>query len=269
MQKVDFSLVDLPTEAPDSAENAGGLSVLIGLDPDRVEAVIEAAKYEFQDVSTRMDEIVRDAEAHEITDQASYENAIEKAGAIKKLMKKIESRRKDVIAGADRFVRGINAFTKTFKDRGDKAERVYKRKCSAYSAKIEAERRARDEERRRKEQELQDQINREAAEKGIAPVQVQAVEEKPETVVRTESGTTAHTRTVWTFRISDLDAIPREFLIPDTVRKHAQDPESLTPTEQGHVSWYFRKVREAIDAGVREIPGFSIYEDHTTVIRSS
>lgn len=269
MRKLNFSLVDLPSETGEfTAKGAGDLSILIRLDPDRVESVIEAAKYEFKDVSAKINEIIQAAESFEVNDQTSYETAIDRTGKIKKLLKKIESKRKDVIGGADRFVRGINSFTKRFKDSGSKAERIYKRKCSVYSVKIEANRRAREKERLEKDKEFQDQINQEAKEKGIEPVKVQTVEEKRETTVRTESGTSAHTRTEWTFKITALDQIPREFLIPDTVKKSIQDPDSLSPTEKNHLNWYFRKVRDAIDAGIREIPGLEIYQDHKTVIRA-
>jgi hypothetical protein len=121
--------------------------------------------------------VVREAEDFDITDQASSEAAIDRTGRVKNLSKKIESRRKEVIAGADRFVRGINSFCRTFKDRGDKAERALKRKCSAYSAKIEAERSARGGERRRKEREFQERINREGAIRDVEPVRIEAVEE--------------------------------------------------------------------------------------------
>ncbi|HOR33205.1 MAG TPA: hypothetical protein PK391_12420, partial [Syntrophales bacterium] len=65
-----------------------------------------------------------------------------------------------------------------------------------------------------------------------------------ETTIRTETGTSAHSRKPWKHRIIDGKKVPREYCSPS---------DAL--------------IREAIKHGVREIEGVEIYQEVKNVYR--
>jgi len=64
-------------------------------------------------------------------------------------------------------------------------------------------------------------------------------------VTRTDSGTSAHQRKVWTFEVQNASLVPADYKIVD---------EQL--------------IKDAIKMGIREIPGVRIFEETKTILRS-
>jgi hypothetical protein len=125
-------------------------------------------------------------------------------------------------------------------------EERLKIKLRQYGDMLEQQRRAREAEERRQRAELQKRLDEEAKAAGTEPVQVTAPVQPPapeQTVARTAEGS-AHVRKVWKFEIVDPGLVPEAYRVVD----------------EG-------KVRQAVSAGVREIPGVRIFEESTTVIR--
>jgi len=96
-------------------------AAIIGLDPEAVKPLLEVAKARFQREIAEMETAVEVAENFLVVDDRTHKEAIKNAGAIKKMLKALDVERKDVIGGADAFVRGVNAFIKIFKDMSNKA----------------------------------------------------------------------------------------------------------------------------------------------------
>jgi len=220
-------------------------AAIIGLDPEAVKPLLEVAKARFQREIAEMETAVEVAENFLVVDDRTHKEAIKNAGAIKKMLKALDVERKDVIGGADAFVRGVNAFIKIFKDMSNKAVNQYSRKCSTYSAKVEAERRKREAEAKKQAEEMQAKIDADAKAGGYEAPKVEFIPETRESsVVRTESGASAHTRKVWTFEIEDLEKVPGKYKVVDD-----------------------KVVNADIRAGVRNIPGLKIYQKETTVFK--
>lgn len=203
-------------------------------------------KARFADVDRRIDEMVKVAEAHVVTDEATLKQAVSMAGQAKTLDKEIEVQRKAIVDAPNRYVRSVNGFCKDFQARAKRIEAGLKLKIGAFQheqemARREAERKAQEEAKK-----LQKKLDAQAAKKGIEAPTVQApVMPEPESVTRTETGAAAYTRKQWTFDIEDPDQVPHEYCTVDE-----------------------RKIRDAVKAGVREIPGVKIYEDSKTILRT-
>lgn len=117
-------------------------------------------------------------------------------------------------------------------------------------AKREAESKVQAEERAKREAEEIEAARKKAEEEAAkheieAPTVLAPVIPVQEKVTRTESGTSAHQRKVWTFEVLDAALVPAEYKIVD---------EQL--------------IKDAIKMGCRAIPGVRIFEETKTVFRS-
>ena len=191
-----------------------------------------------------MEEMVAKASALSVVDDETNHRAVGLAGEAKRVFKAIEAKRKELVKEPNRYVRAVNAFAKQFTEKLKQVETSLKRKVADYQYRLELERRKREAEEKRKREELQRKMEAEAKEAGVEPVKLPdpVVPERPK-VTRTETGS-AHLRMEWTFEIKDETKLPREYLIPD-----------------------MKKIRAAVKAGVRTIPGVKIFERPTTVIK--
>lgn len=194
---------------------------------------------------TRLDDMVAQADALFVESDDQQRQAVEMAGQAKKLGKALDEARKRFVAAPGDYVRSVNALAKELADRLVLIETGLKRKISTHQARVELERRKAEEAARKAAAELQAKVDAEAKAAGVETVQVAApvIPEAPK-VVRTEAGA-AHQRKEWVFRVTDPAAIPRDYLVVDE-----------------------RAIREAVKAGVREIPGVEIFEETKTVIRT-
>ena len=100
---------------------------------------------------------------------------------------------------------------------------------------------------REEAEKLQEKLNAEAKEKNIEAPQVAApVMPEPEKVARSETGSAAYSRKDWTFEVQDAAQVPREYCEVSA-----------------------KLIRNAVKAGIREIPGVRIYKENKTVLRSA
>jgi len=219
-------------------EEAPGIS-LIKLDvatvkPDFAKYEVEIARWE------------QETGAMEVKDQPTQNHAVIIGGAVAKLRKAIDARRKEVIADAEAFVKGVNNFCKGFTERLKKIEDTTKQKISRYQELQEMTRREAEKKAQEEARKLQEQIDKEAQEKGIEPIKVDAPIIAPQpTTVRTDTGTTCYTMKHWVCEVYDASAVPREFCSPDQ-----------------------KKLDEAVKSGARAIPGCSIFEKTGTRFRT-
>lgn len=207
---------------------------------DPVLAVRSAlAEYE-PDIVAMVDE----ARALTVQDDAANVRAVELGNQARKLVKGIEDIRKKHVAPLNERVKDINAAAKVYTERLGEVETGLKRKIGVFQSQQELERRKAEEQARQAIAEEQARLDALAKKNNVAPVVLEAVlPPEPPRVVRTESGS-SHQRQEWTFEVQDETQVPREYLMVDE-----------------------RKIREAVKAGIREIPGVRIFQKSITVFR--
>lgn len=192
-----------------------------------------------------LDRMVAEAAALTVATDDDNNVAVIMAGTAKKLNRRIEDKRKEYVKAPNEYVKAVNGLAKSYQDRLAMIESGLKKKISQYQLRVELERRRQEEADRRAREELQAKVNAEAAALNVeAPVIAPAVAPELPKVTRTEAGT-ASQRKEWRFDVIDPAAVPRSFLMIDE-----------------------RAIRQAVKAGVREIPGVRVYEESITVIRS-
>lgn len=207
---------------------------------------IDHAKTALRPYVAEIDKMVSAADDLKIETEADNQRAVVLGTSAKKLAKQIDDKRKQIIADPNDFVKSVNSFAKIFTDKLGVVEDTLKRKISQY--RVAQEQKRREEEKRAREEaaKIQAALNADAEKKGIeAPQVVAPIIPKAPAAVRTETGA-ASGRKVWTFELEDLDKVPREWLRLDEI-----------------------KVRDAIRAGVRDIPGIRIFEEEKTVFRTA
>ena len=230
-------------------------------------------------------QICFEAEDLEVTDDNQMQIAITFGGKAKAITKNIETQRKKTIEGASAFIETINKMCKILTEPLRLAEAATKNKINIYQIAVEAERQRQQEAARRAAQELQDKLRREAEEANrkareeasrkaeeearlrraseaeIAAAKLAAQEKviaqavepivilppviPPKPVPRTESGTLAYQVRSWKHEVTDESLVPRHYMAIDE-----------------------KKIREAIDMGLRELPGIRIYEEVETRFRN-
>ena len=199
---------------------------------------LEEVKPSFDEYLERVSLFEKSAEALEVKDDETREQAANLAAGAKKISKAVDARRKEVIAPAESFVKSVNAFCRKFTDRLSTAAGIAGRKELAYIELQEMKRREQERLAMEAAAKLQKQINKEAAKKHIEPIQVAApVIPETKTTMRTEAGATSYTITRWVCDVLSPAEVPREYCSPD----HG-------------------KLNDSVKNGVREIPGCKIYE---------
>lgn len=199
---------------------------------------LEEVKPSFDEYLERVSLFEKSAEALEVKDDETREQAANLAAGAKKISKAVDARRKEVIAPAESFVKSVNAFCRKFTDRLSTAAGIAGRKELDYINLQEMKRREQERLALEATAKLQKQINKEAAKKHIEPIQVAApVVPEMQTTARTESGVTSFTVKTWEVEVVSENEVPREFCSSD-----------------------MRKLREAVKNGVRDVAGCRIYE---------
>ena len=169
------------------------------------------------------------------------------AGAAKSEIKLIETKRKDITAPINDVVKKINGLCKEVTDPLTEIENLAKKRLNSFHAFQEMERQKIAEAERQRAVEEQKRLDAKAKELGVeAPIvpEILAPEKTNSTCTRTEHGT-SYTKKIWSFTIQNASEIPLEYLIIDE-----------------------RKIKEAVKAGIRNIPGVNIYEQSSVAIRS-
>jgi len=137
------------------------------------EMSLETVKPKFRDLVTGVDIMVARANGLVVDSDGGLKDATALGVDAKRIAKLIEAKRKEVIGPHSEFVSSVNNFCSGFTERlvlnarktnPSSIEGVLKAKISTYQAKVELERRKREEEARRVAAELQDKLDAEAAE---------------------------------------------------------------------------------------------------------
>lgn len=173
---------------------------------------------------------------------------------IKKTLKRSEEARDVLVRPLNDHVKMINAQFKTVTAPLADAERMIRQKMLTYAAALEKERQEEAERVRRAEQEraLEAAAALEAAGKIVeAEVTLSFAAEAKAEVTRvepttTDAGNTTSIRKIWKHEVTDFGAVPDAFKIADDV-----------------------KIREAVRAGTREIPGVRIYQEDSLAINTA
>lgn len=198
---------------------------------------LDAAKNQLMQFRAGVNAMQR--EATELTVDSDPEEAkcSEMIAQTKSLKKEIEVQQDLLIAEPQKFVRSVQQFTLPFRKDLEAIEAQLKRKLGDYGYRKEMERRKAEAAAQKAAAEVQKKIDREAKKAGIEPVQVPApVVPQEAAPVRTESGTTSYVST-WDFELVDIESVPHKYLMIDAPA-----------------------IRNAIKAGIREIPGIKIFE---------
>lgn len=209
------------------------------------ETLILRFKEDLAWVDDAITEMTAEAMALVVQDEATNITAVEMAGQSKRLWKRIEEIRKRATAEPNDFIKAVNGLAKSYQTQFSGIETGLKGKISQYQARIELERRKQEELARKAAAELQAKIDAEAKKAGVESVKIEApVIPKQETVTRTADGSSYQVKT-WVFEVEDEAKVPREYLMVDG-----------------------KKLRDAVKAGVRQIPGVRIFEQTETRIRT-
>ena len=204
---------------------------------------IEKAKTHFIAYKREIDAMKKDVVEFQVDSDETAAEMTKKATAAKALHDQLEAERKEKIKEPDKFVRGLNAFVKGFRDAlsspKDKSGivEIAKHKIGQYQFKVELERRKQEAAARQAQKKLQAEMNKEAEAAGVqAPELPPAVLPEKKQPIRTASGS-AHMQTEWAYEILDNGKVPLQYLMVND-----------------------KAVKAAIKAGIREIPGLEIKE---------
>lgn len=215
-----------------------------------------------------VDGLLAEAEALQVEDDASQEDAVRLMADARHLEKDLERHRKDVLAPHKTFVESVNALVRRFTDPLKLVPKDLKAKTSAYTTRKRIEQQEREKAAREERERLQKQIEEEAKAKGVEapPMPPPVIQEPTQKVTRTEAGS-AHTRMEWTFRVLDARQIPLDYLLPPELIAAGEEKveySELAPALKTHL----KQIRAAVKMGIRNIPGVEIYQKETTVVRS-
>ncbi len=183
-----------------------------------------------------------EAKVLEVRDDESRGQAAMLGGAAAQLIKKLDAERKRILEPYAAFTKSLNAFVAGFTDRLQAISTTTKGKERRFVEIQEMARREAEKKAQEAADKLQAKINKDAAKKGIEPIQVQApIIPSAPTKIRTDSGTISYSVKTWKAELVNPDNpadVPREYCSPD-----------------------MKKINQAVKEGVREITGVKIWED--------
>ncbi len=207
---------------------------------------LEKAKKAFEPYRQKIVHMQAQADALTVDSDETEQLAVESAAQAKRLLKALDEERKRVIKEPDQFVRGMNAFVRSFRKPLDGLVGTLRGKIGDFQYQKELERRKVQKRMEEAAAARKEKLEAAAKESGVEPPPVMPVPApKPDTTTRTESGATASIRTQWIGEIESPETVPREYCSPDQ-----------------------KKIDQAVKLGIREIPGVKIYEKPITVLRS-
>ncbi|HHW15742.1 MAG TPA: hypothetical protein GXX28_12560 [Firmicutes bacterium] len=179
-----------------------------------------------------------------VCDEESLASATNILGRVSTLRKGLEERRKFFVAPLNDQVKRINDLFRALAAPLDRVDQILRDKVLAYRREQERRRREEEERLRKLQEAEQKKLERKAEKKGLEPPPPPApvVVAGPARTVSADLGK-ATIRVVWDFEIVDQSQLPREYLIPDIT-----------------------KIRAAVKAGVREIPGVRIYQNERLAV---
>lgn len=227
---------------------------LVGFIPEKEtgNAVVPVNPYDLAPVQARFNEYLvgiqsmkAEAESLTITDDKSNVLAVEMASQAKKLVNNIENVRLSIVEAPKKFTSTVDKFARVFKDQILSIETELKKKTLDFLRKKEAEHLEAERKLQEEQAKLQAKLDKAAKKAGVESVKVpDVIVPELQTKTKTEDGT-AFIKKEWTYRIIDISQVPREYMILDE-----------------------KKVKGAVKAGIRSIPGLEIFEDDKLSIRT-
>jgi len=213
----------------------------------------DIAMQQFSVVQEKIKELADKCEQVQVTDDVTLEEGRQLAVIGRKLEKLIEDRRKELTKPYDdekkkimdfvkQLVAGVNNAVEGLRGRILVYEREMERQRQEKLRQLQAEIKAKEEEAQRK--------LREAAKNQSVDESIEAARLNEELMLDAQrevdfaKAKSSNIRMVWTFEVTNLNEIPREFLV-------------LNETA----------VRNAIKAGTREIPGINIFQTEQLNLR--
>lgn len=206
---------------------------------------LELTKQQFQKYEDKIQIWSLKAKKLEVNDDDSNAMATEMTAQVAGLIKDLEEQRKNIIKEPDSYVRSVNSFVRGFRIKLSGIVGDLKAKIGDYGYKLELKRR--EDERKMQEEaaKKQAELDAEAKQKKVEPVQMPAmVAPRKREPVRTESGT-ASTRYEWDCEVTDIEQIPRAYLI-------FEKSKAMYAIKSG---------------GIRDIPGLRIFEKPIVSVR--
>ena len=182
-----------------------------------------------------------------ITDAATKEGVVKMTGRAKKLDKAIEGLRKAAVEPFNEHVKRVNGLCKGYQKRFQDITQGLTDKITIYDRAEAATRREAERIAQGAARKIEAEARKAAEAAGVPAEEVPTVSvvlPTAPTVTRTEEGS-SHSRAVWKWKIVDVDALPRDWMIPDE-----------------------KAINGAVRAGLRSIPGIRIYEETQTIIRT-
>lgn len=188
----------------------------------------ELAKYKRE-----IDQYAAHAKALTIDSDETDREAVSLAGEMRKLYKRIEAVREEIVKPAKDFVKKVNLLASGYTDQLDDSARLLAAKSGAYKAALIAQ----------QEHELAEQaaIMEALGLTQTAPIPIEEISAK----TKTEHGTT-YQRTNWQIEITDISKVPAQYLMVNEAA-----------------------IKAALKAGVAEIPGVKATETKTTHLRAN
>lgn len=202
------------------------------------------SEHDEQAIARQVNSIELAAREMRITCHDELTRASEFLVAIKKHKDRLEETRRWLVGPLNKQVRDINARFRQYAEPLARADRIVREKVLAYRREQEESQRKEREALQALADEAREELAEQAAEMGLPEVPAPVVP-GPEVrrTVRVDGGAVT-TRKYWTFEIVEAEAIPREYLKPDT-----------------------DKIAAAVKAGVREIPGVRIFQAESLQVR--
>jgi hypothetical protein len=173
----------------------------------------------FDAVKATAQAVLATVEAMKVTNEAEAQTATLKRKEIKGVLTMIEARRKEIVKPIDDSKKAVQTEASGISDPLEKADKKLFAIVSAWQteqrmiAEEAAEKLRKEAEARFAETMADDEATSEDVERVATHVEIAA---KP--VVMSKSLTPMKTRETWKFEITDASAIPREYLMPDTVK---------------------------------------------------
>jgi len=203
---------------------------------------------DIEQMKSQQHDLVVKAEQFKLTKPTEETEAYAVLGQLKSRITLVEKRRKDITQPLNTSMRQINALFKTLREPLVEADRILRSKIGMFRRKQEAEAAKRQAVLEQKAAEAEAEAAKLAARKrqtaGTIEKTEALVERRDELEQKAEAVTAkvgdAHVSKRWTFRIESADDVPRDYLVVDTI-----------------------KIRQAVRAGERDIPGVRIYQEES------
>jgi hypothetical protein len=188
---------------------------------------LEAA---FDRYANQIQLMVKEATGTQVQSEREAERILSYAGDARRLFKKIEAVRKELTEPARKLVASVNDKAKLFTDKLKEVETILIQKVEEWKCSLRLKA-------------VEEEAEREELEEVLGCNSVLAPASPPATL--RGKGVTSYEKTEWTFEVTDVRLIPREYLMVDQAKIHSQ-----------------------IKNGVRQIPGIKMSVSQKTVLRT-